>query len=193
MKIVGLVLAGGQGRRLGGADKALLPLGTRPLIHHVLARLSPQVADVAISANGDPARFVAFGCAVLPDAEPDLGPLSGLLAGLHWGAAQGAGLVASVAVDTPFFPADLIARLAGGLGSGAVAMAESGGRLHPTCALWRVSLRDGLAAALAAGERRVAWFARAQGLVPVPFDAAPAFFNINDAADLATARAGWPG
>ena len=72
MKIVGLVLAGGQGRRLGGADKALLPLGTRPLIHHVLARLSPQVADVAISANGDPARFVAFGCAVLPDAEPDL-------------------------------------------------------------------------------------------------------------------------
>jgi len=191
MKIVGLVLAGGQGRRMGGADKAFLPLVTRPLIAQVLARFAPQVDAVAISANGDPARFAVFGCAVLPDREPGFaGPLAGVLAGLDWALHQGAGALATVAVDTPFFPLDMVARLAEARPDGRVAMAQSAGRLHPTCALWPVGVQASLVAALSAGERRVARFAEAQGLVRVAFGKADQdpFFNINAFADLEVAR-----
>ena len=184
-------MAGGLGRRMNGADKALVSLAGTPLIGHVLARLRPQVRALAINANGDPTRFAAFGVPVLPDPVPDFpGPLAGLLAGLIWAAAAGFEAVAVVAVDTPFFPTDMVAQLQSGIGTADVAMAQSGGRLHPTCALWRVGLRAALVAALAADQRRVAQFAQAQAMIPVPF--APAtpdpFFNINDAADLALAQ-----
>lgn len=201
MTIVGVVLAGGQGHRMGGADKALLRLGGRPLIAHVLARFAPGVAAVAISANGDPARFADFGCPVLPDHAPGFaGPLAGVLAGLDWALALGAEGLATVAVDTPFFPGNMVERLTAALLTGAlltgalrdaqVAMADSGDRLHPTCAVWRVGVRVALSDALAAGERRVARFAAAQGMVRVAFDSdADAFFNLNDPADLAAAQA----
>ena len=190
MNIAGLVLAGGQGLRMGGADKALLPLAGQPLIAHVLARFAPQVATVAISANGDPVRFASCGYPVLADAiHGSAGPLAGVLAGLDWAAALGADRLATVAVDTPFFPDDMVARLSRGLGGVQVAMAESGGRLHPTCALWRIGVRVALSAALAGEERRLARFGETQGLVRVTFDGDPdPFFNINHPADLTAAR-----
>ena len=191
MRIAGVVVAGGLGRRIGGTDKALLPLAGLPLIAHVLNRLRPQVQALAINANGDLARFAAFGIPVLPDSIPDFpGPLAGLLAGLDWAMAEGFAAVVTVAVDTPFLPPDLVAQLQARIGAATVAMAASDGRLHPTCALWRVELQPALIAALAAGERRVARFAEAQALVRVGFatGAPDPFFNINTAEDLAMAE-----
>ncbi len=191
MRIAGVVVAGGLGRRIGGTDKALLPLAGQPLIAHVLNRLRPQVAALAVSANGNPARFAEFGVPVLPDPLPDFpGPLAGLLAGLTWAIADGYQAVAMVAVDTPFFPLDMVAQLQARIGDGKVALAESDGQLHPTCGLWRVGVQPALVAALAAGQRRVARFAEAQGLIRVAFATGTPdrFFNINTAEDLAMAE-----
>jgi molybdenum cofactor guanylyltransferase len=191
VRIAGVILAGGLGRRMGGADKALVSLSGMSLIGHVLNRLAPQVQAVAINANGDPARFAAFGVPVVADTLPDFpGPLAGLLAGMVWAKGSGFDAVAVVAVDTPFFPADMVAQLQAGIGSGDVALAESDGQLHPTCGLWRVGLQSALAAALAAGQRRVAGFAAEQALIRVPFatGASDPFFNINSAEDLALAE-----
>ena len=196
MQIFGIILAGGQGSRMqdGGADKALLSLAGRPLLAHAIARLAPQTAGLALSANGDPARFRGFDVPVLADTVPGYpGPLAGILAGLDWAVAKGAGAVVSVAVDTPFFAHDLVARLAA-FPQGALAASATG--LHPTFALWPVSLRAALHAALAAGQRKVSAFAAAQGMARVEFAGAPRecgpqpipgpdpFFNINTAADL---------
>ncbi|MEZ5686863.1 MAG: NTP transferase domain-containing protein, partial [Paracoccaceae bacterium] len=98
---------------MGGIDKALLPLMGRPLVDHVLTRLAPQLGPIAISANGNPARFEPWGLPVLRDGFMGEGPLAGLMAGLGWAEAQGAKALVTVAVDTPFVPADLVARLAG--------------------------------------------------------------------------------
>lgn len=109
-QIAGIVLAGGQARRMGGADKPLLLLKGRPLIAHVIARLGNARA---ISANGDPDRFAPFGLPVLPDDIPGFaGPLAGILTGMDWAAARGFTHIATAAADTPFFPPDLIAQLA---------------------------------------------------------------------------------
>lgn len=188
-RIAGLVLAGGQGRRMGGADKALLPLDGRPLIDHVLARFAPQVGALAISANGPAARFDGQGLPVLADAEGHLGegPLAGLIAGLDWAAAQGAAWLATVSCDMPFLPRDLVVRLAAG-GAARGAMAASGGRLHPTAALWPVGARQIVAARFAAGERRLR--AALQDPAEVAFaDSPDPFVNINAPADLAAAAA----
>ncbi|WP_406871103.1 molybdenum cofactor guanylyltransferase MobA [Thioclava sp. 'Guangxiensis'] len=186
MGYFGLILAGGEGRRLGGVDKALVPLGGQPLLAHVMARFAPQVERVAISANGDGARFApwAQGCPVLPDPPAHLheGPLAGILAGLDWAQAQGAQGVVTVAVDTPFLPHDLVARLAGE----GPALAMSSERRHPTFAAWPVGLRDEVAQALRAGERRLG--RPLQGARAVVFEAQPdPFFNINTPEDLALA------
>lgn len=186
MRIFGIILAGGQGSRMGGADKALLMLAGQPLIGHAVRRLQPQVAALAISANGDPDRFAGFDLRVIADLVPLQGPLAGVLAGLDWAAERGADGVVSVAVDTPFFPFDLVARLAA-LPGGAMAAGSTG--LHPTFALWPVALRRPLALALAAGERRLAAFADAQGLGRVTFPGPDRFFNINHPADLLQAAA----
>ncbi|MEH6775965.1 MAG: molybdenum cofactor guanylyltransferase MobA, partial [Cereibacter changlensis] len=153
MRLFGVILAGGEGRRMGGADKALLPLAGRSLLAHVRDRLEPQVEALALSANGDAARFAGFGLPVLTDAAPQ-GPLSGVLAALDWAAAQGADAVVSASVDTPFLPGDLVPQL-WLAGDGGLAVAECGGRLHPTCALWPVDLRDDLRGWLASGEAKV--------------------------------------
>lgn len=190
MRIFGVILAGGTGRRMGGTDKSALLLGAHPLLARVIDRLEPQVERLAISANGDAARLAPYRLPVLPDAMPQ-GPLSGVLAALDWAAPQGATAVVSVAVDTPFFPGDLVPQLllaAEGSPSGA-ALAESGGRTHPTFALWPVALRDDLRAALARGEAKVMDFARQHQATLARFSDDRAFLNINTPEDLAAAEA----
>jgi molybdenum cofactor guanylyltransferase len=184
MRLFGVILAGGQGRRMGGADKALLPLAGRPLVAHVIDRFAPQVEQLAISANGDAARFAAFGLPVVPD-DASLGPLSGVLAGLAW--ADGADAIVTVPVDCPFLPGDLAPRL---LLAGLPAMAASGGRDHPVCAIWPVRLRGALEAFLASGAKaRVTDFLESQGVARAEFAADGAFRNINTPEDLVAAEA----
>ncbi len=191
MRPAGVVLAGGRSTRMGGGDKGMLALAGRPLIGHVIERLAPQCAPLAINANGDPARFAGFGLPVLADPVAGWpGPLAGVLAGMDWAAAQGARAVVSAAADTPFFPADLVARLTEAGAFALAATPDETGRLRPqpTFGLWPVALRGALAQALAAGQRRVAEWALAEGAQLVAFDAAP-FFNINTPQDLAAAEA----
>ncbi len=175
---------------MGGADKALLMLAGRPLLAHGIARLSGQVEQLALSANGDAARFARYGLPVLPDP-PDLlgqGPLAGILAGLDWAAGQGARALVTVSVDTPFVPFDLVDRLDAAT-RGGPAMAAYGERLHPTAALWPTAQRAALAKDLAAGERRLR--AALSGAVVVAFEDVieDPFININTIEDLARAEA----
>ena len=108
----GIILAGGRATRMGGGDKGRLKLGDRSLLDRVRDRLASQVGPVALNANGDPARFADLGLPVIADSVADCpGPLAGVLAGLDWAASLGADAVVTVAADTPFFPADLVARL----------------------------------------------------------------------------------
>ncbi|MHC0054217.1 molybdenum cofactor guanylyltransferase MobA [Actibacterium sp. D379-3] len=189
MQPFGVILAGGQAARMGGGDKALLALGGQSLLAHVAGRLGPQVDRLAISANGDPARFAATGLPVLPDSMAGFpGPLAGILAGLDWAADNGADCIVTAAVDTPFLPRDLVAGLQrAAVQAGApIALAASLGRAHPTFGLWPVALRDDLRAALAAGTRRVRAWAEGHGAVTAAFPAGAfdPFFNINTQADL---------
>ena len=191
---VAVVLAGGLARRMGGGDKALRLLGGRTLLAHVLDRIRPQVGAVALSANGDPARFAPWGLAVLADPLPgNPGPLAGVLAGMRWAAALGAADVLSVPADTPFLPADLVARLAAARRAAGVpiACAASLGRTHPVVALWPAALADALAAALHGGMRAVDRWAGARGVAVASFEAAGGdpFFNVNSPGDLAAAEA----
>ena len=148
--VAGVILAGGLARRMGGGDKALLELAGRPLLAHVIERLAPQVDELVLNANGDPARFAQFGLPVVPDTvEGFAGPLAGVLAGMRWAAARGHQDVASAAGDTPFFPTDLVARLQAARGDQPICMAatrdpERGLSEHPTFALWPVRLADDL-------------------------------------------------
>lgn len=187
MRLHGLILAGGQARRMGGADKALVPFSGGTLLSRSIQRFAPQVEDLALSANGDAARFAAFGLPVLPDQSASQGPLSGLLAGLTWAAARGATALATVPVDGPFLPCDLVARLclaAEGTRSPALAASPSG--LHPTFGLWPVHLAEPLAAFLDSGAKaRVRDFAQAHGLCVAEFPDDLAFANANTPDDLA--------
>lgn len=188
--VLGLILAGGRATRMGGGDKPLLALGGRPMLAHVIDRLAPQAAALALSVNGDPARFAAFGLPALADEDPNRpGPLAGMLAGLDHAAARGLPLVAVAPGDTPFLPRDLVARLAGALQGAPIAYAVAGGRDHPACALIRVELRAPLRAALAAGVRRVGAWMRDMGAAEAEFPDPEAFFNVNRPADLALAEA----
>ncbi|MFC6687399.1 molybdenum cofactor guanylyltransferase MobA [Jhaorihella thermophila] len=205
---LGVILAGGRATRMGGGDKGLLPLGGRTLLTHVIDRIRPQVAGLALNANGEPARFASFGLPVIPDTiEGHPGPLAGVLAGLDWAAGQGASCLVTVAADTPFFPRDLVARLqeaAQGMAhplvlattprEGGEAL-KSGGRRgvnrHPTFGLWPVALRDDLRAALKAGLRKVVLWTDAhdgrEALFPV--GRIDPFFNVNTPGDLERAAA----
>lgn len=194
---LGVILAGGQATRMGGGDKGLLPLGDTTLLGHVLDRLSPQVADIALNANGDPARFAALGLPVIADSiEGFAGPLAGVLAGLDWAAEQGADSIVTAAADTPFFPCDLVPRLqlaAEGMAHPLVLAAtpdpERGKVRHPTFGLWPVALRDDLRAALADGVRKVVmWTDRHDGRLAMFPDEAE-FFNVNTPEDLIRAEA----
>ncbi len=193
--ILGLILAGGLGRRMGGVDKTLLPLGGRPLLARIAERVRPQCpAGLALSANGDPARFSGvFDGPVLPDPMPDRpGPLAGILAGLnHATTRPGVTHLLSVPGDAPFLPEDLTARLAASPDRSPLALAASGGREHYTTALWPVALRDDLRAWLEAGERRVGAFIARHGAAMVEWPAVPVdpFLNLNAPEDFAQAEA----
>ena len=194
-KTLAVVLAGGLARRMGGGDKPLRLLGGKPLLDHVLDRLRPQVPVTAINANGDPARFGAYGLPVIADMLPDHpGPLAGVLAALEHAAARHPEVkwVVSAPGDSPFVPHDLVERLhAARTAAGTpLACARSGGQAHPPIGLWPVALRNDLRAALLAGERKIdRWTARhgcTHAEWPVePFDP---FFNANAPEDLATAE-----
>ena len=190
---VAVVLAGGLARRMGGGDKPLRSLDGRTLLDHVLDRIRPQVRAVALNANGDPARFAAWGLPVLPDTVPDNpGPLAGVLAGMRWAQAIGAADLLSVPADTPFLPADLVARLdeARRAGNVPIACAASGGRAHPVAALWSAALADALEVALDQGIRRIDRWTEAQGVLSAAFDQTgfDPFFNVNSPDELAAAE-----
>lgn len=192
---LGLILAGGLARRMGGGDKALLPLAGRPMLDHVVARLRGQCDGLLLNANGDPARFEGFGLPVVADTVPDFaGPLAGILAGLDWLAVHRPQTpwLLSVAGDTPFLPADLAARLhaARAAAGTPLACAASAGWEHHAIGLWPVSLREDLRRSLLAGERKIgAWTGR-HGVATAEWPAEPfdPFFNINTPEDLAEAE-----
>ncbi|MBV9862676.1 MAG: molybdenum cofactor guanylyltransferase MobA [Alphaproteobacteria bacterium] len=199
MTIVGLLLAGGQARRMGGGDKPLRLVAGRSILERVIERFAPQVDALVLNANGDPARFAPFGLPVVADSVPDFaGPLAGVLAGLDWAAVHrpDCPLVASVATDAPLLPADLVARLVRGMEqAGAdLACAASEGQPHPVIGLWPVRLREDLRRALVQeGVRKVdRWTARHR-LAIVPFPCQPGgidpFFNANRPEDLDRAAA----
>jgi len=191
---------------MGGGDKGLLPLGDRTILDHVIARLRPQVSGLALNANGDASRFDGFGLPVLPDSIAGFpGPLVGVLAGLDWAAEQGGGSIVTVAADTPFFPADLVAVLQAraqgmmhplvlaatprGEGETTKSMSRSGLIRHPTFGLWPVDLRHDLREALNEGLRKVVvWTEKHEGREAVFEAEQEPFFNVNTPEDLEQAR-----
>ena len=189
---LGVILGGGSARRMGGGDKGLLTLGGRTILSHVVERLAPQVAALALNANDDPRRFDGIGLPVLPDPVPDRpGPLAGVLAGLIWAEAQGASHIVTAAWDTPFLPRDLVARLEAARSDATpIVLAASGGHRHPTFGLWPVNLKDTLRDALDAGTRKIVVWTDAQGCARAEFEGDPdPFFNVNTPEDLAAAEA----
>lgn len=198
--VVGVVLAGGLSRRMGGGDKGLRVLAGKPMLAHVIERLAPQVQGCVINANGDPTRLIPLGLPIVPDTFGDFaGPLAGVLAGMRWALSHvpEARSIVTVPSDSPLLPHDLVARLRAGQPPQreTIVLAQSSGRLHPVVALWPVSLADDLQAALEAGVRKIlAWTDRhgaAQVSFPpvrlagVEFDS---FFNANTPEEFETLR-----
>ncbi|WP_299141834.1 molybdenum cofactor guanylyltransferase MobA [uncultured Tateyamaria sp.] len=194
---IGIILAGGQATRMGGGDKGLRTLGGQTLMDHVMDRLSPQVPDMALNANGDPTRLRHLNLPVIADSVSGFaGPLAGVLAGLDWAAEQGADTIVTVAADTPFFPCDLVPRLqlategmTHPLALAATPDAKRGMARHPTFGLWPVALRDDLRAALDQGVRKVVQWTDTHGARTASFPDEAAFFNINTPDDLTRAEA----
>jgi len=192
---VGVLLAGGLSRRMGGGDKCLRARGGRPMLAHIIERAQPQVSTLIINANGDPARFASFGLPVAADViEGFAGPLAGVLTGMEWAARNrpDAAWLATFATDAPFFPRDLVARLhdAVARAKADMACARSDGQDHPVFGLWPVRLRGELRRAMEEGVRKVdLWTARYK-LAVAEFPAAPfdPFFNANRPEDLAEAE-----
>ena len=141
--VAGVLLAGGKSRRMGGGDKGMLEIGGKPMLAHVIERIQPQAAPLVINANGDPARFAEFQLPVVADPiDGHVGPLAGVLAGLKWATlnAPDCPYIITVSTDAPLIPDSLVARLQNALreGDGAIALASSGGNLHPVIGLWPV-------------------------------------------------------
>jgi len=193
---LGLVLAGGLARRMGGGDKARIRIDGATILDRVLRRLAPQCANIIINANGDTARFADTRLPVVADSVPGFaGPLAGILAGLDWAAANepGASWLVSVPGDCPFLPKDLVTRLQDvRIASGAaLACARSGEQTHPVVGLWAVALRDDLRRALVDEDMRKIdlWTAR-HGVATAAWPATPIdpFFNVNTPDDAARAE-----
>ena len=195
LNTLGVILAGGLARRLGGGDKALTEVGGKPLLAHAIERLSPQLDRIVINANSDPSRFDAFGLPVVADTvEGFAGPLAGVLAGMEWARANAPDCewIVTVATDAPFFSEDLVARLFGAVSddSADLACAESQGRAHPVFGIWPVRLADDLRHALVDEDiRKVDVWTGNHRLSRVPFPApvVDPFFNINRPEDMAEA------
>lgn len=196
---VGVILAGGESRRMKGGDKCLLELGGTTLLGHAIERIEPQTREVLLNANGSPERFNDFGLPVMGDSiDGFAGPLAGVLAGMDWAAKRGADHIVTVAADTPFFPADLVGQLilASETKNMPIAMAatpnEAGKVMfHPVFGLWPVALREDLRIALKGGMRKVILWADTHGVacVEFPISRFDPFFNVNTPEDLAKARA----
>ncbi|WP_181175330.1 molybdenum cofactor guanylyltransferase MobA [Mesorhizobium sp. B1-1-4] len=193
---LGVVLAGGLGRRMGGGDKPTRVIGGRTMLEHVIERLGPQCDGLVLNANGDPVRFARFGLPVVADTiEGYPGPLAGMLAALDWTADNRPDVewVVSAAGDCPFLPRDLVARLQRArMTEGAdLAVAASGGQAHPVIGLWKVALRGELRHALTnEGLRKIDRWTSRYGLATVSWPAEPVdpFFNANTVEDLAEAE-----
>lgn len=191
-----VLLAGGLARRMGGGDKPMRTIGGRTILERVIARLAPQCDGMILNANGDPARFAAFGLAVVADDVPGFpGPLAGILAALDWTAANRPGIewVLSAAGDCPFLPRDLVTRLhqSRAREHAQLAVAASGGQTHPVIGLWRVDLRDALRQALVGEDLRKIdrWTARYKlATVSWPLEPLDPFFNANTVDDIAEAE-----
>jgi molybdopterin-guanine dinucleotide biosynthesis protein A len=196
-KTLGLVLAGGLARRMGGGDKARIRIGGETILQRVLTCLGPQCSSLIINANGDPARFADAGLPVIADSVPDFaGPLAGILAGFDWAAANAphAAWLASAPGDCPFLPKNLVARLHDArVNAGTpLACARSGEWRHPVVGLWSVQLRDDLRQALTGeGLHKIELWTARHGVAIADWPATPVdpFFNVNTPEDAARAEA----
>jgi len=193
---LGLILAGGLARRMGGGDKLRIAIGGRTILERVIMRMTPQCAALIVNANGDPARFADTGLPVVGDSIPDFaGPLAGILAGLDWAAAHAPQIrdVASVPGDCPFLPADLVTRLTAARDAAGVplACARSGNWRHPVAGLWPVALREDLRTALTVEHlhKIEIWTAR-HGVAIADWPDTPVdpFFNVNTPEDIEAAE-----
>jgi molybdenum cofactor guanylyltransferase len=180
--ITGLVLAGGLGRRMGGVDKGLQLLHGQAMVVHVLSRLTPQVSEVVINANQNRDVYAGFGHPVVGDEVSGFaGPLAGLHAGMK---AARHPLLVTVPCDSPFLPADLVARLSAALGDHDLAVAKTGDQPHPVFSLVRKSVLGNLETFLQQGGRKIdAWYGKLR-FVEVPFEDEAAFRNINTLEEL---------
>jgi molybdenum cofactor guanylyltransferase len=194
--IPGVLLAGGLARRMGGGDKPMRTIGGLTILERVIVRLKPQCDGLILNANGDPARFAAFGLPVIADGVADFpGPLAGILAGLDWAATRRPEVshILSAAADCPFLPRDLVARLdhARREQNAELAVAASDGQTHPVIGLWSVKLRVELRHALVKEDVRKIdrWTAR-YPLATVTWPTTPLdpFFNANTVEDIAEAE-----
>jgi molybdopterin-guanine dinucleotide biosynthesis protein A len=199
--VVGVLLAGGKSSRMGGGDKCLLPLAGKPMLAHVIERLRPQVSELILNANGDPGRFAAFGLPVVADRVSGYsGPLAGIHAGLEWAIANrpDSRYAITAATDTPFFPADLVARFRAELEDDEprLLVASSAEGIHPIFGLWPLSLAPAIEQSLARGMRKVQSWVREHRAEEIFFPATEAggseidpFFNLNDPEEFAQANA----
>ncbi|GGE40979.1 molybdenum cofactor guanylyltransferase [Primorskyibacter flagellatus] len=186
-----VMLSGGASRRMGGTDKALMPLAGEPLLAHVIARIAPQTERLALNTNSADPALGGFGLPMLPDTLPDRpGPLAGILAAMDWAAELGDTHVVTVPGDTPFLPADLIPCLTLRGAGDAPVVAASSGRLHPVAGLWPVASRTALRDAITGGLRKVTDWTDAAGALTCEFPATDPdlFFNVNTPEDLARAE-----
>jgi len=184
--VSGVVLAGGQGRRMGGVDKGLQPLRGKPMAQWALERLAPQVDEILINCNQNLDAYARFGYRLVPD---EIGGFAGPLAGLHASLKAAAHpLVATVPCDSPFLPVDLVSRLKSRLGENVLAVAKTGDQPHPVFSLVRKDVLANLEAFLRSGGRKIdAWYASLAS-VEVSFDdEADAFRNINTLDELGKA------
>lgn len=189
IEVTGLVLAGGQGSRMGGVDKGLQPFRGKPMVAHAIERLAPQVGEILINANRNVAAYQAFGHRVIQDSIAGFaGPLAGFERGLDYATH---GLVVTVPCDSPLLPTDLVARLKGALerADAQLAVARTGDQSHPVFSLMRRSVHASLREFLGSGQRKIDRWYRALQVVEVAFDdEADAFMNINTKAELTDAE-----
>jgi molybdopterin-guanine dinucleotide biosynthesis protein A len=194
-RIAGVLLAGGQSRRMGGGDKCLRNLAGQPLLTHIIDRVGPQVGDLVLNANGDPTRFGKFGLPVIDDVVGGFaGPLAGVLTGLEWARNQTPAIdwIVTIPTDAPFLPRDLVVGLVHVVEKeeAEMACAASGGRRHPVVGLWPVHLAGELRRALVDEDiRKIDVWTAGFHLAVADFSIEPLdpFFNANRPEDFAQA------
>ncbi|HKQ31461.1 MAG TPA: molybdenum cofactor guanylyltransferase MobA [Burkholderiales bacterium] len=179
--ITGVVLAGGRGSRMGGQDKGLIALNGRPMVQHVIDRLSPQVGEILVSANRNQEQYVALGYRIVPDVISDYqGPLAGIVSALQIAPTS---FVVTVPCDSPLISSDLVMRLASALNNenADIAIAHDGERMHPVFLMLTRSLLPSLLDFLDAGDRKVElWLARHRTALADFHDCSESFINVND-------------